>query len=158
MSTSKLWLITFCLDNCQICVEGMFFKHSKTHIFLFLHDNWDEDGIFSLIQQLIDFLHMRSNLSAWKLQNRTNVRYRKILISFNSLFSLNYELVVQCAYTPKIILKKVEVLGFFCLCFWICKWQATPSLNNFLHAMSYLVSKGEIFQKIGPWEPLLPVI
>ena len=113
MSANKLWLITFCLDNCQICVEGMFFKHSKTHIFLFLHDNWDEDGIFSLIQQLSDFLHLRSNLSAWKLQNRTNGRYRKILISFNSLFSLNYELVVQCAYTPKIILKKVEVLGFF---------------------------------------------
>ena len=64
MSANKLWLITFCLDNCQICVEGMLFKHSKTHIFLFLHDNWDEDGIFSLIQQLIDFLHLRSNLSA----------------------------------------------------------------------------------------------
>lgn len=73
LSVYKSWLITFCTDNCQICIQAMLVKCCKTHhIFLFLKFSRYQMNFGGLITKSVNELLVMSFVGfiwyrAWKM-------------------------------------------------------------------------------------------
>ena len=110
--------------------------------------NW----IFSLIQHLI--FYICDNFKCLQITKQDKWKVYESLDQAEQPFFLNYyDLVVQCAQTPKTILKIGKILGFFTM--FLNLHMTSNSIFEQFSAWKVLFGiKDEIFQKIGPCKPI----